>query len=161
MLVCLSLMNTNKFEFWKEGREEGVRGGAEEKEEEEQKVKIDLKFSTKFQNNLSTNSWEKHFETFRAMRGRIDRWKDWRMNKISYRAACMVLKMINFEHKYKDFKYSKRNVLGLAWQQPLAVPPCHWGLVPKGWSLWIIDKATHGTWRCQHITTKFTKDATL
>jgi uncharacterized alkaline shock family protein YloU len=51
-------MDTNKFQFGTdrgEGGEGDIRGGVEKKEEEEQKVKVDLKVSTKFQINLSTN----------------------------------------------------------------------------------------------------------
>jgi hypothetical protein len=43
-------MNTNKLKFLREGGE----GGAKEGDEEKKKEKIDLKVSTKFQNNPST-----------------------------------------------------------------------------------------------------------
>jgi hypothetical protein len=63
------LINTNKFKFLREGGE-GGEGGAEKGDEEKKKEKIDLKVSTKFQNNPSTfhnwlgkNIW-KHFLNF-------------------------------------------------------------------------------------------------
>jgi hypothetical protein len=52
----------NKFKFWRGGEggegEGGVRG-VEKKEEEELKEQIDVKVSTKFQINPSTDGWEK------------------------------------------------------------------------------------------------------
>jgi hypothetical protein len=60
-------INTNNFEYRREGggerRERGARRGAEEKEVEEKKVKIDLKVSTKFQINPSTNDRENYIQS--------------------------------------------------------------------------------------------------
>jgi hypothetical protein len=49
MVVMIHPITINKFNFG------GVRGGVEKKEEEELKEQIDVKVSTKFQINLSTN----------------------------------------------------------------------------------------------------------
>jgi hypothetical protein len=55
---CLCLIDTNEFEFCREGGGEGVggvRGVVEENEEEELKEKINMKVSTKFQIKPSAN----------------------------------------------------------------------------------------------------------
>jgi hypothetical protein len=59
MMICP--IDINKFNFWGEGGGQGGQGrvrGVEKKEEEELKEQIDIKVSTKFQINLSTNGWE-------------------------------------------------------------------------------------------------------
>jgi hypothetical protein len=59
--MLFPLINISKFEIWRKG-EGRVRGRAEEKEGEEKRVKINLKVSTKFQVNPSTDGREKTFE---------------------------------------------------------------------------------------------------
>jgi hypothetical protein len=52
----------NKFNFWGEG---GVKGGAKKKEQ--LKEKIDMKVSTKFQINPSTNGLENYIQSDTGM----------------------------------------------------------------------------------------------
>jgi hypothetical protein len=79
----------NKFNFWGEGGgERGVRGGVEKKEGEELKEQIDMKVSTKFQINPSTNGWEKCIQSDMGM----DHPTIHRTDKVFYRGACWRLK---------------------------------------------------------------------
>jgi hypothetical protein len=74
----------NKFNF-RGGGGEGVKGGVEKKEKE-LKDQIDMKFSTKFQLNPSTNGCENYIKGDMGTDGPTD--------KVSYRRASSHLKRV-------------------------------------------------------------------
>jgi hypothetical protein len=88
-------MEVNKFNFLGEGGgERGVKGGVDKKEEGELKEQINMKVSTKFQNNPSINGLKKCTQNVVGMDRRMDHRTDGPTDEVFYRGACWRLNIL-------------------------------------------------------------------